>query len=231
MTAQPLVELTAVRKRYPAQAAGPFVLDGVDLTIEPGAYLSVVGPSGCGKSTLLNLIAGLDRPTEGTVRLAGQDLAELDESARSALRARRVGLVFQKHLLLPQCTALENVLAPTLARPRPEESANDLAGRARKLLAAVGLGDLAERFPGELSLGQAQRVALARALIRQPELLLADEPTGSLDEASAAISLELLETLCRDRHAALVLVTHNPSQAARAAVRLAMRAGRVEPAP
>ncbi len=161
------------------------VLKGITLTIEPGRSVVIVGPSGCGKSTLLNIIGGLDHPTGGRVLLEGQDLAVLGDEELARIRNRQIGFVFQLHHLLPQCTVLENVLIPTLAT-RDKSSPRSLRERAETLLRRVGLADRMSYRPGELSGGQRQRVAVARALINQPKLLLADEPTGSLDESTSA---------------------------------------------
>jgi lipoprotein-releasing system ATP-binding protein len=183
-----------------------------------GETLAIVGPSGSGKSTLLNIIGTLDRPSSGTVRLDGQDLTELDEAQLASLRNRRIGFVFQAHHLLPHCTVLENVLVPTLAtRERAEQEG---AGqRARRLLDRVGLGARLDHRPGQLSGGERQRVAVVRALINQPQLLLADEPTGALDRAAAEALAELLVDLNREHGVTLIVVTH--------ALDLARRMGRV----
>ena len=177
-----------------------------------------MGPSGCGKSTLLNLMGALDVPTSGQVLSEGKDLASLDDRGRAEFRNRQIGFVFQMHHLLPQCTVLENVLIPTLAGRAGQSQEADLA-RAKDLLDKVGLADKALRLPAELSGGQRQRVAVARALINAPKLLLADEPTGSLDEKTADGIADLLRELNRIQGLALVVVTH--------AVRLAQRFGRV----
>ena len=180
-----LLELEGVSRRYPSAAgeagSGPLVLDGVSLVIAPGESVAVVGPSGSGKSTLLNLMGALDRPTSGRVRLEGRDLGELGDDELARLRNGKIGFVFQAHHLLPQCTALENALVPSLvhADRALRQSAPE---RARELLARVGLAERASHRPAQLSLGECQRVALVRALINRPELVLADEPTGSLDE-------------------------------------------------
>ncbi len=214
---EPLLELTDVAKTYEDPGGGPptTVLRGVSLRVEAGESLAVVGPSGSGKSTLLNIIGALDRPTSGTVVLDGHDLATLDDPELAKVRNRLIGFVFQLHHLLPQCTVLENVLVPTLAgggEPEAEE-------RARALLERVGLADRLHYFPGQLSGGERQRVAVVRALINSPRLLLADEPTGSLDRASAENLAELLAELNREEGVTLVMVTH--------AVHLAERMGRV----
>jgi lipoprotein-releasing system ATP-binding protein len=204
-----MVELVEVTKSYaePGGAGAVDVLKGITLRIEPGRAVVIVGPSGCGKSTLLNIIGGLDHPTSGRVLLDGQDCAGLDEEELARLRNRQVGFVFQLHHLLPQCTVLENVLIPTLA-VQDRSVQDEVRERAKALLARVGLADRLSYRPGELSGGQRQRVAVARALINKPKLLLADEPTGSLDEDSSRSIAELLAGLNRDEGVTLVVVTH-----------------------
>jgi len=210
MTAiETILKLSGVTFSYDSGAgAGPVkVLKGVSLTVARGESLAIIGPSGSGKSTLLNIIGTLDRPKTGEVLLAGEDLARLDEAQLAAVRNRRIGFVFQAHHLLPQCSVLENVLVPTLAggdgelrRSAPE--------RAARLLQRVGLGERLAHRPGELSGGERQRVAVVRALINQPQLLLADEPTGALDRAAAEQLAQLLLELNREEGVTLILVTH-----------------------
>ncbi len=211
-----MVELVEVTKTYgePGDPDAVSVLKGVTLGIEPGRSIVVVGPSGCGKSTLLNVIGGLDHPTSGRVLLDGQNLAELDDEALARIRNRQIGFVFQLHHLLPQCTVLENVLIPTLAE-RANSPQNEILERAKRLLDRVGLKDRMSHRPGELSGGQRQRVAVARALINEPKLLLADEPTGSLDEGTSQSIADLLAELNRDEGVTLVVVTHSRALAAR----------------
>ncbi|HVR82929.1 MAG TPA: ABC transporter ATP-binding protein [Planctomycetota bacterium] len=222
----PILELAGVTKSYrtPEGAETP-VLRGVDLTLAPGASLAIVGPSGCGKSTLLNIIGTLDRPSAGTVSLAGRDVTALGEAELSEVRSRVVGFVFQMHHLLPQCSILENVLVPTLTGRAPD-GAQD---RARKLLDRVGLGARLGHRPGQLSGGECQRAAVVRALVNSPRLLLADEPTGSLDRASAESLAQLLGELNREEGVALVYVTHSSDLARRAGRVLELRDGRFEP--
>ena len=169
--------------------------------------MSVVGPSGCGKSTLLNLIGALDQPSGGRIRFMEQELTVLDESELARIRNRQIGFVFQQHHLLPQCTVLENILVPTLAYPDADEREKQHL-RAMALTEEVGLADCSHRRPEELSGGQRQRVAVARALINRPNLLIADEPTGSLDHETAQGVMDLLHELNRTENTALVVVTH-----------------------
>ncbi len=202
------VELRGVCKNYPGPSGATVVLDGIDLTVETGDALAITGPSGSGKSTLLNLLGALDKPSGGDVLLDGQNLAELSEREGARLRNIKMGFVFQLHHLLAQCTALENVLAPTLASSRSRQRRREDIERAESLLERVGLADRMNYFPNQLSAGQRQRVALVRAMINQPGLLLADEPTGSLDRAAAEQAAELLIGLCRDYGCTLIAATH-----------------------
>ena len=188
--------------------AGLVILRDIDLVVTPGEALAVVGASGSGKSTLLALLAGLDTPSVGTVMLDGVDLFALDEDQRAQLRGRLLGFVFQSFQLLPALTALENVMLP-LAR------ADDAEARAREMLVRVGLGERLQHYPKHLSGGEQQRVALARAFVVRPKLLLADEPTGSLDAQSGAQIIELLFGLNHEQGTTLVLVTHDEALASR----------------
>jgi predicted ABC-type transport system involved in lysophospholipase L1 biosynthesis ATPase subunit len=206
-----VVELQSVSKSFDDVT---HVLHDVDLQVGPRDAVAVLGPSGSGKSTLLHLLAGLTPPSSGTVRFDGADLASLDADRLAALRNREIGFVFQAHHLMPHCSALENVLVPTLAigdRARREAAVT----RARALLAEVGLGDRATHLPGQLSGGECQRVAVVRALINEPSLLLADEPTGSLDAAAADHLGDLLVELNSRTGVALLIVTHSERIAAR----------------
>ena len=222
-----LVELCGVAKSFGGEGGEPAteVLRGVDLCVEEGESVAVVGPSGSGKSTLLQLIGALARPTNGTVRIDGADLSALDDDALADLRQRAVGFVFQAHHLLPQCSALENVLVPTLAAPRSDRAL--AAARARDLLDTVGLGDRLDHRPGTLSGGECQRVAVVRALINEPRLLLADEPTGSLDADSAARIGALLGKLHAERGLTLIVVTHSVALAGGMQRRLILGEGRL----
>jgi lipoprotein-releasing system ATP-binding protein len=212
----PFLKLEDVSKSYASVLNGPplRVLDGISLTIEQGESAAIAGPSGSGKSTLLNIIGTLDGPTRGRVFLRNQDLAQLDELQLAAVRNRQIGFVFQSHHLLPQCTVLENVLVPTLASAESAQR-QSAPERARRLLDRVGLGGRTNHRPGQLSGGERQRVAVVRALINQPELLLADEPTGALDRAAAEELARLLIELNREEQVTLILVTHAPDLAAR----------------
>jgi len=227
MTA-PLLKLVSVTRRYdsPANAAALTVLDNVSLEVARGESLAIVGPSGSGKSTLLQIIGTLDRPTSGSVALDGQDLNGLDDQQIAAVRNRQIGFVFQAHYLLPQCTVWENVLVPTLACP--DVALREKAGeRAERLLKRVGLGERQSHRPGELSGGERQRVAVVRALINQPQLLLADEPTGSLDHASAQQLGQLLLELNREEGVTLIVVTHARDLARRMGRVLELKDGRL----
>jgi lipoprotein-releasing system ATP-binding protein len=186
----------------------------VSLEVGRGDSVAIMGPSGCGKSTLLYMLGALERPSSGTVTLDDQNPYKLNDAEQSAFRNRHVGFVFQDHLLLPQLSALDNVLAPTLVS-RDSTSSATRAARARSLLDAVGLSTRIDHRPGELSGGERQRVAIARALIQQPSLVLCDEPTGNLDRASAEAVAELLVDLQRDHPIMLIVVTHSPALAAR----------------
>jgi lipoprotein-releasing system ATP-binding protein len=222
-----LLTLQNISKTYPgATGAALPILNGVNLDLAPGDSLAIIGPSGSGKSTLLNIIGTLDRPTSGTIQLAGQDLTALDDLALADLRNRQIGFIFQGHHLLPQCTVLENVLVPTLAsQDRPlRASAPD---RARALLDRVGLTARLDHRPGQLSGGERQRVAVVRALINQPKLLLADEPTGALDRASAANLAQLLVDLNREQNITLIVVTHALDLAAKLQRTLELKEGKL----
>jgi lipoprotein-releasing system ATP-binding protein len=201
-------------KEYDTARGPVHILDDVSLEVGRGDSVAIMGPSGCGKSTLLYMLGALERPSSGTVTLDDQNPYKLNDAEQSAFRNRHVGFVFQDHLLLPQLSALDNVLAPTLVS-RDSTSSATRAARARSLLDAVGLSTRIDHRPGELSGGERQRVAIARALIQQPSLVLCDEPTGNLDRASAEAVAELLVDLQRDHPIMLIVVTHSPALAAR----------------
>ena len=214
-TGTAVLEVKSVSKEYPAAHGMLPILADVSLTLRRGDSASIVGPSGCGKSTLLYILGALEPPTSGSVTLDGENPFTLAERDLATFRNNRVGFVFQDHLLLPQCTVLENVLVPTLVRD-PDAGVRT---RALELVDQVGLSDRVDHRPAELSGGERQRVALARALIRQPPLLLCDEPTGNLDRASAEAVTSLLFELHRSRETILVIVTHNPALAERCELR------------
>jgi len=216
--------LADVTKCYDAAgAAVRRVLDGVSLAVEPGETLAIVGPSGSGKSTLLNIIGSLDRPTSGSVRLGEVDVAALEGAALAYFRAREVGFVFQDHHLLPQLTALENVLLPSLALGGGQAA----VGAAVGLLERVGLGGQAASFPSRMSGGERQRVAVARALVNGPNLLLCDEPTGNLDREAGEAVVSLFVELAAERGVAAIMVTHNLGLAARFSRCMELRGGRL----
>ena len=198
------------------------ILRDISFALEAGQTAAIVGASGSGKSTLLGILAGLDTPTAGTVHLAGHDLFALDEDQRAALRARHVGFVFQSFQLMPNLTALENVMLPLELAGMPDAKA-----QASAMLQRVGLGERLQHRPKVLSGGEQQRVALARAFVVQPELLLADEPTGSLDHATGAAIMDLMFALNREQGTTLVLVTHDRQLAERCERRLSIEAGRL----
>src|SRR6266536_5477857 len=216
----PLLKLSAVSKQYesPAGAEAVSVLSDLTLEIFPGESIAIIGPSGSGKSTFLNILGTLDRPTSGQVLFDSQDLSRLDDIQLAGVRNRQIGFIFQSHHLLPQCTVLENVLVPTLAN-REAALRNGAGDRARRWLEKVGLGTRLTHRPGQLSGGERQRVAVVRALINQPRLLLADEPTGALDRASAQSLADLLVQLNQEEGVTLIVATH--------ALDLAKRMGRV----
>jgi lipoprotein-releasing system ATP-binding protein len=214
-----------VVRSYPTPRGELRVLTGVSLTMNRGEAAAIMGPSGSGKSTLLYILGALDPPTSGTVTLDGQDPFALGEREQAAFRNQRIGFVFQDHSLLPQCTVLENVLAPTLVAPAG--NGRDFRARARELLTQVGLGDRLDHRPAELSGGEKQRAAVARALVRDPLLLLCDEPTGNLDRSSADMVAALLLDLHAKRNTILIVVTHSAALAERFPVRYEMNGGRL----
>jgi putative ABC transport system ATP-binding protein len=218
----PILEISNLRKTYRSAGHELTVLRDIHLTLYPGDTCALIGPSGSGKTTLLGLCAGLDDATSGTVRLGGQSMEDLDQDARAALRNRLVGFVFQNFQLIPTLTAIENVLVPLELRGE--------AGRQKEaadILSQVGLAERLHHYPLQLSGGEQQRVALARAFIHRPKILFADEPTGNLDAETSAPIVEMLFELNREAGTALVLVTHDPSLAARARRVVTMRGGAI----
>ena len=222
------LKVAEVSKSYGGVLGAPpvRVLESINLEIAAGESVAIVGPSGSGKSTLLNIIGTLDRPTQGQVFLQGLDLTTLDPIATAQVRNRRLGFIFQAHHLLPQCSVLENVLIPTLALPARERAQTE--ERARRLLERVALTPRLAHRPGQLSGGERQRVAVVRALINQPQLLLADEPTGSLDHTAAAELSQLLVDLNREEQLTLLIVTHSLDLAKRMQRVLLLRDGKLK---
>jgi putative ABC transport system ATP-binding protein len=223
---EPVIHLKDVSLTLGEGASSVHVLKGVSLDVSPGEATGIVGPSGSGKSTLLMVLAGLERVDAGIVRIAGEVLNGRSEDQIAAFRGRNIGIVFQSFHLIPNMTALENVAVPL-----------ELAGRrdafeiAALELEAVGLADRVTHYPGELSGGEQQRVAIARALAPEPRILIADEPTGNLDQATGRQVADLLFTKARERGMTLVLVTHDPALASRCARQVSMRSGRIDATP
>ena len=218
-----MMELSGICREYVVGAETVHALDHVDLTINPGEYVSIMGPSGSGKSTLLNVIGLLDRPTSGTYRLQGEDVSSLDDNALAAARQRHIGFIFQFFHLIPRLTALENVELPlvlTGAAPRVRRD------RAVAILESVGLKARVDHRPDQLSGGERQRVAIGRAIVMQPSYLLADEPTGNLDTRSGGEIIDILEQLNRNG-IALLVVTHDPAVGDRARRHLKLRDGKI----
>src|SRR5580698_4207418 len=220
---EPLV-LRDVRRTYRSEAGDLPVLRGVDLTLAAGEIVALVAPSGAGKSTLLHLAGLLDRPDGGTILIGGRDAGALSDAARTAIRRDTIGFVYQMHHLLAEFTAVENVMLPQMIAGQPRRRA---AARALALLGAFGLGERAQHLPGKLSGGEQQRVAIARALANAPAVLLADEPTGNLDVATAAVVFDELLTTVRTHGVAALIATHNPELAARMDRTVTLREGRV----
>jgi lipoprotein-releasing system ATP-binding protein len=220
----PILEVNALTKTYPDAGGGEIaVLSDIDLVLHRGASAAIVGPSGCGKTTLLNVIGTLDTPTAGSIAIAGRDVTSLTERQRAEVRARQIGFVFQEHHLLPQCSAIENALIPTLARGIDRKGSEQ---RAAELLTRVGLSERLHHRPDALSGGQRQRVAIVRALINRPALLLVDEPTGALDGETADQIMNLLIELNAAEHTAMLMVTHAPPLADRLDRTLHLERGR-----
>jgi putative ABC transport system ATP-binding protein len=218
----PLVRVENVRKIYRRDQIEVPVLQGTDLAVDHGEFLALMGPSGSGKTTLLNLIAGIDRPTSGTVVVAGQDLGSLGESALARWRSNHIGFIFQLYNLIPVLTAFENVEMPLLLTRLSRRQRCD---HVMTVLKVVGLEDRVDHYPRQLSGGQEQRVAIARAIVADPDLLVADEPTGDLDARSADEILDLMVRLNKEFEKTIVMVTHDPHAAARAHKRTYLEKG------
>jgi putative ABC transport system ATP-binding protein len=218
----PIIEVQHISKRVSDATGELTILHDIDFRLAPRESAAIVGASGSGKSTLLSIIAGLDTPTQGTVKLAGEDLFALDEDARAAVRARQLGFVFQNFQLLSNLTALENVMLPLELLGR-----EDAREEALRMLQRVGLGERLGHYPRVLSGGEQQRVALARAFVVRPAVLLADEPTGSLDFATGETVMDLMFELNREQGTTLVLVTHDRAIAERCERRITIEAGRI----
>jgi ABC-type lipoprotein export system ATPase subunit len=219
----PVVEVRHASRLFP-MAAGPVAaLRDVTVAVNSGEYVAITGPSGCGKSTLLHLVGCVDTPTSGAVLFEGHDVAAMSESERSRIRLTRIGFVFQRFFLLPMLTAAENIELP---QAEAGVTSTDRRARTRTLLEYVGLSNRAEHLPSQLSGGEMQRIAIARALANRPALLVADEPTGELDEATGDHVADLFDRVHADG-TAILLVTHNPTLASRASRRLAMKSGTI----
>jgi putative ABC transport system ATP-binding protein len=221
-SAEPLLELEAVSRVY-GEEVEVYALREVSLQIFPGDYMSIVGPSGSGKSTMLGLLGCLDLPTHGTVRIGGEDVSALDDATRSRLRGDSIGFVFQQFHLIPHLTALGNVETALLYR---DLKATERRARAYAALEELGLGQRADHRPVQMSGGEQQRVALARAIVTEPLMILADEPTGALDSANAALVLDIFAGL-ESPERAVVMVTHDPAVAGTAQRKISMRDGRI----
>jgi putative ABC transport system ATP-binding protein len=222
--ASPMVALTDVDKTFYRGSEPIPVLEGLNLEIPGGTFTALMGPSGSGKTTVLNLIAGLDHPTRGQVRVAGSDVGGMSDGALAGFRARTIGFIFQSYNLMPVLTAAENVELPLLLT---RLARGERRTRAQTALRVVGLEDRTGHYPRQLSGGQEQRVAIARAIVHDPVLIIADEPTGDLDRKSADDILELLGRLNREFHKTIVMVTHDPLAAERATVTHRLDKGRL----
>ncbi|HYZ89375.1 MAG TPA: ABC transporter ATP-binding protein [Myxococcales bacterium] len=223
-TARAIVEIRGLRKVYHRDRQELVVLDGIDLDIPEGSFEALMGPSGSGKTTLLNLIAGIDQPTAGTVHVGGEDIGRMSEGARAAWRSRNIGFIFQFYNLMPVLTAAENVELPLLLAPLSKAERKRRVELALKL---VDLSDRADHTPRQLSGGQQQRVAIARAIVADPQIIVADEPTGDLDRKSAEDVLGLLTTLNETLGKTVVMVTHDPHAAERAKIQRRLDKGQL----
>jgi lipoprotein-releasing system ATP-binding protein len=224
----PLIEINGLRKDYFLDGQKIPVLRGVDVTIEAGERISIIGPSGSGKSTFLHVLGTLDLPSAGEVKFEGRHIFNSSSADLAAFRNKMIGFVFQFHHLLPEFTARENVAMPAMIQRLGQ---NEAEARAQEILEKVGLGHRVHHRPGELSGGEQQRVAIARALVLRPRLLLADEPTGNLDETSASGIHDLLDRMNKETGLTIILVTHSSHLAHRMPRRLLMKDGRLEPVP
>ncbi len=224
----PVLQAVDLHQEYPTRSGSLAVLQGINLSLNAGDALAIIGPSGCGKSTLLQLLGTLAKPSNGKVLIQDKDLSGLNDVELARFRNNTIGYIFQDHHLLPQCSALENVLIPSLARPVSERTG--VEARAKMLLEKVGLGGRLDHHPAELSGGERQRVAVCRALIHQPAIVLADEPTGSLDRHSAESVGELLLNLCKNENTVLVCVTHSSDLAKKFPQRMELIEGRLQSA-
>jgi lipoprotein-releasing system ATP-binding protein len=223
-TASGTLTLNDIRRSFPTPTGPLEVLKGITLHAEPGQTVALVGPSGSGKSTLLNIIGSLDKPTSGSIRLGSIDVGALQGTRISEYRSRHVGFVFQDHHLMPQLSALENVLLPTLSA---RHQTPDATVRAKQLLETLGLADRTDSFPAKLSGGERQRVALARAIINNPQLLLCDEPTGNLDHDTGRAAVKLVLNLAASHNVTVIMVTHNLELAGLFARCLQLHDGRI----
>ena len=221
-----MLQVSSVSKQYPTPRGPLQVLSDVTLTLSPGDAAAITGPSGSGKSSLLYILGALEPPSSGTVTLGDRNPFALSAGGLADFRNAEIGFVFQDHCLLPQCSVLENVLVPTLVG-KGAGSSDEVASRARSLIEHVGLGDRVDHRPGELSGGEKQRVAIARALIREPRLMLCDEPTGNLDQASASMVASLLLDLHKRQQNILIVVTHSAALAAQFPIRFEIVGGRL----
>jgi len=227
MTSEAIIDIKELSKVYGMGEVQVLALDDVSLTIRKGEFVAIMGPSGSGKSTLMNILGCLDRPTSGQYILAGEDVSDLDKTQLAIIRNQRIGFIFQSYNLLPQTSALENVILPLLYNRNGKESDAQQAKKAFAALEAVGLADRIDHKPQELSGGQMQRVAIARALVNDPVLILADEPTGNLDSRSGEEIMMLMSDL-HDQGSTIVMVTHDDDIAAYAERIIHLRDGQIE---